>query len=205
VPTAPRQDRAGGGAPVVAAQSDTGLPVRRVLIGAGLALLVIALVAVPGSARAVQRRRRLAQRTAAALWDELGATALDTDVPLHPAWTPRQTARELASVLHRPGGEPDEAAADAVHRLALAEEAASYGPPRGALAPPELITAVRTARRGLLRAVPRRARLRALLWPASLFAGTGTRMAAATSRWAHLPRRTHDSRRPVGSAAGRGV
>jgi hypothetical protein len=193
-PTAPRQDRAADGAPVPTARSDTGLPVRQVLIGAGIALLVIALGAAPGTARAVQRRRRLAQGTAGALWDELGATALDTDVPLRPAWTPRQTARELDAVLHRPDGEPDEGAADAVARLALAEEAASYGPVRGAVASPELITAVRTARRGLLRAAPRRARLRARLWPASLVAGAGSRLAAMSRRAPHLPRRTHDSR-----------
>jgi len=77
--------------------------------------------------------------------------------------------------------------ADTVLRLALAEETASYGPARAQLVHPDLATALETARRGLLGAPPRRARLRARLWPASLMAGAGGRMAEAVAR--RIPRR----------------
>ena len=66
------------------------------------------------------------------------------------------------------GGDPDGRAADAVARLARAEEAACYGRAGGDGAEPELVTALRTARQGLLRSAARDVRLRALLWPASL-------------------------------------
>jgi hypothetical protein len=155
-------------------------------------VLIAVLIGVPGSVRVLQRRRRLAEGTAGALWDELGATALDAGVGLHPSWTPRQAARALTGVLTRPGGAPDQAAADAVQRLALAEEAASYGPAPGA-EPPGLPAALRAARRGLLRAVPWRTRLRARLWPASLVTGAGTRLAAAVRRL--VPTSLHRRRR----------
>jgi hypothetical protein len=120
---------------------------------------------------------------AGALWDELAATAQDLGLRLQPSWTPRQTARELTAVLTR-SGPPDGTAgtgADAVRRLALAEEAASYGPTRDIVgieveAHDSLVTALRIARRGLLRATPAAARLRALFWPASLVAGSASRL-----------------------------
>jgi hypothetical protein len=69
--------------------------------------------------------------------------------------------------------------AAAVTRLARAEEAASYARPGSAPAVgPELRADLATARRGLLAAAPRGARLRALLWPPSLLAG----LAAALPR-----------------------
>jgi hypothetical protein len=76
---------------------------------------------------------------------------------------------------------------DAVRRLTLAEEAASYGPARepagtGDDGHERLVTALRTARRGLLRATPRGTRLRALLWPASLVADAGARLAEVRQR-----------------------
>jgi hypothetical protein len=131
-------------------------------------------------ARVLQRRRRLAAGTAGALWDELTATALDAGVRLHPAWTPRQAARELGTALSRPGRTGP--GADAVLRLARAEESASYGPPAGERAHPDLAAALRTARRALLASLPRRARLRALVWPASLVSGAGSRLTAEVRR-----------------------
>jgi len=46
---------------------------------------------------------------------------------MQPAWTPRRAAHELAAAAAR-GGDPDGRTAGAVLRLALAEEAACYGP-----------------------------------------------------------------------------
>ena len=151
-----------------------------------MVVLVAGFVAVPAGLRALQRRRRIADGTAGALWDELTATALDTGVRLEPAWTPRQLARELGTVLGRSATSGE--GANAVLRLALAEESASYGPSTGRQqVHPDLATALETARRGLLGVLPRRARLRARLWPASLMAGAGSRMAEAVTR--RIPRR----------------
>jgi hypothetical protein len=147
----------------------------------GVALLAGALVATPAAARALQRRRRVAAGTAGALWDELTATAVDAGMRSNPAWTPRQAAHELGVVLTRylGAGHPG---TDAVLRLALAEESASYGRATGERAHPDLAPALQTARRALLSTLPRRARLRALLWPTSLVTGAGTRLAAEARR-----------------------
>jgi hypothetical protein len=170
-PTA-RTDRADGAVPQAQlGQDDEGL-LPQLLPVAGIALLAAAVLAAPAGARILQRRRRVAAGTAAALWDELTATALDAGVRMHPAWTPRQAARELSGVMRRTGAGAGEAGTDAVRRLALAEEAASYGPARSTSARepahPDLHAALRTTRRALLAAAPRRSRLRARWWPASL-------------------------------------
>jgi hypothetical protein len=181
-PSAPRTDRAGEAIPTPqGGVQDSGLwPT--IAIGAGAVLLVAVLVGLPFGARAWQRRRRIADGRAAALWDELAATALDVGVRPHPSWTPRQTGRELARAASRPGaGSADRAAVgDAVERLARAEEAASYAPAGRAVAGPELVDALRTARRGLLATASPRARLRAVLWPASLLAA----VRAGAASWA---------------------
>jgi transglutaminase-like putative cysteine protease len=147
------------------------------LTGSGLVLLATVLAAAPAATRALQRRRRVALGTAAALWDELTATAWDLGVRLDPAWTPRQSAQQLTAVMIRPDG----AGADAVTLLARAEERASYGRAGGTGRPsaPDVVTAVRTARRELQAAVPRRDRLRAQVWPASLVVGAGGRLTEA--------------------------
>ena len=192
VPTAPSQplpsaqeDRVPGGVPTAQSGQSTGDLLWPVLAGVGIALLAGGLVAAPAVARVLQRRRRLAAGTAGALWDELTATALDAGVRLHPAWTPRQAARELGTALSRPGRTGP--GADAILRLARAEESASYGPPAGERAHPDLAATLRTARRALLASLPRRARLRALVWPASLVSGAGSRL-TAEARWRLSPR-----------------
>jgi hypothetical protein len=187
LPTAP-QDRAAGGAPgAQSGQGGDGL-LWSLAGGIGLALLVAVAVAAPAGVRALQRRRRVAAGTAGALWDELTATAMDAGMPLHPAWTPRRAARELGTVL-RSGAS---GGGEAVLRLALAEESASYGP-AGQRVHPDLPAALETARRGLLAALPRAARLRARLWPASLVDGAGSRLAAAAAR--RVPRPIRRGRR----------
>ncbi|MGY1603448.1 transglutaminaseTgpA domain-containing protein [Geodermatophilus sp. SYSU D00815] len=175
-------------------QEQTAGWVRPVLLGGGGALLVVALLATPAALRGLQRRRRLADGSPAALWDELAATARDLGMALHPARTPRQSARHLAGVVtgsapgaaaqpavRRPGDGAATAAVDALRRLALAEEAASYARP-GTPGDPGLADALRTARRGLVRATPRRGRLRAAVWPASLVSGAGRRGAGVLGR-----------------------
>jgi len=128
---------------------------------AGLGALAVVGLALPAGARLLQRRRRLAAGTPGALWDELTASADDLGIDRDPAWTPREAGRALAE---RTAGTPG---AEAVARLARAEELASYGP-----APEtrddDLRATLRTARRELVRAAGRRARLRAACWPASL-------------------------------------
>jgi hypothetical protein len=176
-PTAPtpRQDRAADGAATAQQGQGTGGLPWPVLAGAGAVLVLVVVAGAPAAVRALQRRRRIAAGSAGALWDELAATALDVGIGLRPSWTPRRAAHELAQILAR-GGEPGRTA-DAVTRLARAEEAACYGPAGDASTDPELDAALRTARQGLLRAAPRDVRMRALLWPPSLMAGAGGRAA----------------------------
>jgi hypothetical protein len=166
--------------------------VRPVAVGVPVVLVLAFLGVAPALLRTAQRRRRLAAGDAPALWDELGATARDLRVRLHPSRTARQTARQLAELVS--SGKPDGSAIDGIRRLALAEEAASYAPPTAGRTPADaaLPAALHAARRGLLAAVPRRVRLQALLWPASLADGAARGLRAwldalAAGRW--RPRR----------------
>jgi hypothetical protein len=128
---------------------------------AGVALLAAVVLALPAGLRLLQRRRRLAAGTARALWDELTATADDLGMDRDPAWTPREAGRALA------GRTAGTRGAEAIGRLARAEELASYGPDPGA-GDQELGASLRSARRELAAAAGRQARLRAVFWPASL-------------------------------------
>lgn len=177
-------DLSGGGAPTIAGtaarKSGSGRPL---LIALTAVLLVAFVVAVPGLVRGAQRRRRLRAGRAPALWDELIATALDLGRRVDPAWTPRRTAAEIAPTAGERAGGVSRSAEDAVLQLARGEESASYG--RDGVGPvdPALTAALHAARRGLLQAAPRSARLRALLWPSSLVSGLDGRRAARLRRW----------------------
>jgi hypothetical protein len=183
IPQAPREDRGGDGAPLGQLGTAPQTP-WTVYAGAGALGLALLLAVTPAGIRALQRRRRLAAGTPAALWDELSATATDVGARLHAAWTPRQAARELATVVQGPGAPVG--SAEAVERLARAEEVASYGRARDDAVDPEvaeeLTVALRAARLGLLRSASRRGRLQAVLWPASLVAGAGGRAMARLQR-----------------------
>ncbi|SDD12346.1 Transglutaminase-like superfamily protein [Geodermatophilus telluris] len=195
VPTAPQPaptpqtDRVDGATPQGEGAAAEAGSARPVLVGAGVLLGLAGLAAAPAGARALQRRRRLADGGPAALWDELAATARDLGLPWDPAHTPRQQAAALAGTVgtgrghgagaHRAGAS---GAAEAVGRLARAEESASYGRP-GAPADPALRDALAVARRGLTAAVPVGVRVRAALWPVSL--GDAVRAGLA----ARVPRR----------------
>ncbi len=152
----------------------------------GVALLLGAAAGVPAGARLLLRRRRLSLGTAAALWDEVTATADDLGVPRDPAWTPREAGRALAE---RTGPE----GAAAIARLARAEELAGYGP-AASVQEDGLDAALRTARRELRGSVDRRARLRAAFWPASLPAAVHAGLPPWMRGWAEMRR----SRRPGG-------
>jgi hypothetical protein len=190
-PTGPA-DRAGVAVPSTTSGGTGGGPGWPLLAGAGAAaLFAVLLLAAPAATRVLQRRRRLASGSPGALWDELTATARDLDLRLQPTWTPRRTAAELCVRLDQRTGS---SAADAVRRLALAEEAASYGPASGDRAHPDLPGALRTARCGLLTAAGRPVRFRARLWPASLMTGAAGRAATGIRR--RLPARTPLRRHP---------
>jgi transglutaminase-like putative cysteine protease len=195
----PRTDRAAGPVPTQQLQQDDAIPVGRLLAWSGTGLLAVGAVLGPAAVRVVHRRRRLAEGSAGALWDELTATARDLGLRLNPAWTPRQTARELTaamSVPWAPAG-PD-APGEAVLRLAVAEETASYGRPLPRPAHPDLPGVLVTARRSLVEAQPRSTRWRARLWPASMMTGAlprlvgrlRRRLGAPVRRWADRRART---------------
>jgi hypothetical protein len=169
----PRGDRGATAIPQTSAQSGTSGWLQPLLVTLGVVLGAAALVAVPATARVLRRRRRLAAGAPTDLWDELTATVQDLRLSRDPAWTPRQAAAHLAE---RAGHGTDPVLADraeeAIRRLALAEEAATYG--RRAEVDPERAAQLRdelaTARHGLMAAVPGRTRVRAVLWPTSLVA-----------------------------------
>ena len=175
----PQEDLAAQAAPTGEAAGAASAVLGPLLAGAGGVLLAGLLLAAPAGARALQRRRRVAAGTAGALWDELTATALDLGMAWDPARTPRQVAGELATQLTDFGASTDAAAHAAVHRLARAEEAASYGRASGSPAAghPDEVLALRTVRSAMLRSASRRSRLRARWWPASLVSGAGARLA----------------------------
>ena len=191
----PREDRAGEAVPTAQAGRQASDVLGPLLGWGGVLLLGGLLLAAPSGIRLLQRRRRTAEGTAGALWDELTASARDLGVRLNPARTPRQTAAELLPLLARPGAAAGGPAADAVHRLARAEEMASYGRAGAGVVHPDDVLALRTVRRALARSASPRNRLLARWWPASLMSGAGVRLAGqARNRLAALvprrPRRT---------------
>jgi hypothetical protein len=187
----PRGDRGATAIPQFQGTSGVSGWLQPLLVGGGVVALAGAVVAVPVTVRVLRRRRRVAAGGPTDLWDELAATVQDLGLPWDPAWTPRQTGTHLAEQAGH-GTDPVLAdhAEESVRRLALAEEAASYG--RGAEPDPErterLRTELTTARRGLLASVPRRTRLRALLWPASLVTEVAAGLAARLRRAGELIR-----------------
>lgn len=156
----------------------TGTPWGRLGAAAGGAALLLALLTGPAVARAGQRRRRVAEGSPGALWDELLATTTDLGVPVRADATPRQVARQLAEVV----AGSDRPAVSAVATLALALEGSVYGPP-GTGSTSDLRTASAVVDRALRRTVPRAERLRARLLPAS------TLRAGAAWLTEHRPRR----------------
>ncbi|MWA04345.1 transglutaminase [Actinomadura sp. LD22] len=182
-------------------------------------VLVLLLLAVPMVLRALTRRRRWAVLStppqgrggssppdvrggvpdgvpdgggaAHAAWREMRADALDHGLEWRPSDSPRAAARRLGELL-----ELDEVPAEALGRIARAEELARYARTRPA-DPPELLRAdVRTVRAAFAASVGRRARWRARVFPPSAMAqarsalrGTGLRAADLADRLNDLPNR----------------
>ncbi|MFJ8016647.1 transglutaminaseTgpA domain-containing protein [Streptomyces sp. NPDC096339] len=146
-----------------------------VALWAVAALTVLGLPLLPLLWRTRLRARRLGSGDALEAWRELGDAAWDVGVPPDEALSPRRAAARVME-LGRLG--PDAAAA--VHRVAGAVERSLYAPPGAEVSYPGLASDVLLARAGLLSAVTRRSRLRALLLPRS-----AARLSWAVSRrWA---------------------
>ncbi|RAY16537.1 transglutaminase [Actinomadura craniellae] len=163
-PNDPRQNRPDdpGAAGDLGSGADSGLPVAPLLAG----LLVLALLITPMAGRAVTRRRRWAVRSpsptegAHAAWAELRADAVDHGLIWRASESPRATARRLTGQLAL---EPE--AAEAMGRLALAEERARYAPTPAAA--DTLRADVATVRAAFASSVGRATRWRARLLPPS--------------------------------------
>ncbi|HEV7825795.1 MAG TPA: DUF3488 and transglutaminase-like domain-containing protein [Mycobacteriales bacterium] len=130
-------------------------------------VVALALLAVPGVARTVVRRRRYAVLTggsgagaAHAAWDEVADTLTDLGVPVSAASTPRGTALEI-------GAGFDEEGRAAMRVLATAEEHARYAPGVGGPPADGLADAVGAVRVRLAGTAGWPARARAAVLPAS--------------------------------------
>ncbi|MFV2177559.1 DUF3488 and transglutaminase-like domain-containing protein [Actinomadura sp. LOL_011] len=119
--------------------------------------------AEPGAAGAATGRDPVAAAHAA--WRELRADALDHGLEWRAGDSPRAAARRLGELL-----ELDPAGAQALRRIARAEELARYSRRRSAEPPERLRADVRTVRDAVAAAAGRRARLRARLLPPSTLA-----------------------------------
>lgn len=142
-----------------------------------LALLLLVLAAVPGTVRAVRRRRRLGRlRSGAAsadvAWLEISETARDLGLSVSDAATPRQIAESLSTEVPFA---PLESARltqllEAVERLRFAGDRAS-GPPEGV----SLEQATTTVLDALARSRPSGRRILAAALPASVLTPSARR------------------------------
>ncbi|WP_327262067.1 DUF3488 and transglutaminase-like domain-containing protein [Streptomyces sp. NBC_01232] len=152
----------GAAAPAQSGPHDDGPSVAAILGWVALAVAVLGLPLLPLLWRTRLRARRLATREVLTAWRELGDTAWDVGVVPDEALSPRRAASRIVELGRL---EPEPAAA--VHRVAGAVERALYAPPGAEVSYPELADDVLLARTGLLAAVDRLPRLRALLLPRS--------------------------------------
>ncbi|WP_246178808.1 transglutaminase TgpA family protein [Actinomadura decatromicini] len=172
-------------------------------------VLVLLLLAVPMGLRMFTRRRRWAALTsppkpspraparaaapdpaagaAHAAWREMRADALDHGLEWRASDSPRATARRLGELL-----ELDAAGAQALTRIARAEELARYSLSRPAEPPERLRADVRTVREAFAASVGRRARWRARLLPPSTMTQTGTALRTAGNRVLDVTARLND-------------
>ncbi|BCJ77835.1 transglutaminase [Catellatospora sp. IY07-71] len=117
--------------------------------------------AAPGPVMTVTGDAVGAREQAHAAWDELIDTMIDYRLAVDPAETPRATVERLVSTTL-----PGSAAAEQARLLGTAEERARYAPVP--LAGDRLTAAVREVRRAIAGQAGRRARLSAVLMPASV-------------------------------------
>ncbi|WP_254715200.1 DUF3488 and transglutaminase-like domain-containing protein [Actinomadura sp. NAK00032] len=177
-------------------------------------VLVLLLMGVPMALRMITRRRRWAAlapppsppppgapprpRTRAAAapdpagaahaaWREMRADALDHGLEWRPSDSPRATARRLGELL-----ELDAAGAQALTRIARAEELARYSQSRSPEPAERLRADVRTVREAFAASVGRRTRWRARLLPPSTMAQTRTALRTAGDRVLDVTARLND-------------
>jgi transglutaminase-like putative cysteine protease len=108
-------------------------PLQPVLSGAGIALLVLAVLLTPAVLRRVRRRERLRRLGeswggASVVWDELRDTARDLGWEAPATETSRVFAQRVAAAVHGTPGE------EAMTRLLEVRERDAYGPPTRAVA-----------------------------------------------------------------------
>ncbi|WP_433468602.1 transglutaminase TgpA family protein [Spirillospora sp. CA-128828] len=205
-PTGPRHrnDEGAGGAAGAQDEGTGGSSAAPWLAGA---LLTLLLMGVPMALRMVTRRRRWAALTpppvppagapparapdpagaAHAAWREMRADALDHGLEWRASDSPRATARRLGELL-----ELDAAGAQALTRIARAEELARYSRTRSAEPPERLRADVRTVREAFASSVGRTARWRARLLPPSTVAQTGSALRTALDRALDLTARLNE-------------
>jgi transglutaminase-like putative cysteine protease len=158
------------------------------LIGLAVLALLLVMLVIPGAERAVVRQRRLMATEkgpagrAHAAWREVLDDLTDYRIGLSPSESPRAIARRLPAELSLPAP-----AAEALGRLALAEERASYAGTPGPVM--RLRPDVALVRRGISASASRRARWQARLFPASVLAsfrgGAAQAAARAHPGWPH--------------------
>ncbi|MFF8263928.1 transglutaminaseTgpA domain-containing protein [Streptomyces virginiae] len=166
-PTAPQQSAARDGGPSLAA----------VLGWAAAVAAVLGLPLLPLLWRSRLRARRLGTGEVLAAWQELGDAAWDVGVAPDEALSPRRAASRIVDL-----GQLEADAAASVHRVAGAVERALYAPPGAEVSYAGLADDVLKGRAGLLAAVDRLPRLRALLLPRS-----AARISwAVSARWSAL-------------------
>jgi Domain of unknown function (DUF4129) len=151
------------------------------MVGIAFGVACALMLVVPAATRAVLRRWRwaLAEGDASrahAAWREFRDDLTDLGIGFRPSEPPRALADRVASGLPEP-------ARDAVRRIALAEERARYAAHPSPSA--DLRRAYAAARRGVAASVPRAARWRARIFPASVmttFADGAARIPGYASR-----------------------
>jgi transglutaminase-like putative cysteine protease len=171
-----------GSGSIAAQQSSAGLA-----FAIGIPVLLLLLVSWPAVTRLATRRRRwLAAHSDAGLahaaWRELSDDLTDYGLSGSPGETPRALTRRVAKAAHL-----SPAAAEAVIRIAAAEERARYSrethPGRG------LAADVVTVRRAVAASVPGRQRMRARFMPASTLEAANRlgQRAGDVLRWLEAP------------------
>jgi hypothetical protein len=162
-------------------------------VGIAFGAACMAVFAAPSAGRIVVRRWRWIRAAddaslAHAAWREFHDDLQDLGLGYHPSEPPRTLAGRVAAGLPERAGE-------AVRRIALAEERASYAArPAGSQT---LRRDAAAARRGLAASVPRGSRWRARIFPASVVTALAAGLGRAPDRLAALTSRHWTERRPA--------
>jgi len=178
---------------LLAHTSAPDLPAGWATVGIAFGAACVAVFAAPGAGRIVVRRWRWIRAAddagrAHAAWRELRDDLQDLGLGYHPSEPPRTLAGRVAAGLPERAGE-------AVRRIALAEERASYAArPAGSATLRRDATA---ARRGLAASVRPGSRWRARIFPASVVTALADGMGRVPDRLAALTSLRWTERRPA--------